>query len=1125
VWLFDPVADTWTQLDINVNPAPRAYASLGVDAQSGHYLLFGGVGASNFGDTWELDPDARTWTARTGAGPSARAGATLAYDAERHVLLLHGGGVVQSGTVSDPIGDTWEYQPALAQWQQVSGAGSSPQIAQSVVYASAERQFVSFGGTRRSADVFGNFSTFNAAAGTWTSRLNTLLGRAGHVSGYDPGSDNVLISAGLTYGESGFFTEQLADVWGYRPTTNTVTQLGPQLVPGAIYRNLVFDSGRQTLVALGLQPADSRDLVWEIGAEGRWTHHDVAFAEGQTSYDFYHFGPHLYDSRRHLVYDLVEQQNTGVPALDLLAWDGAQWQLVCTTKTPFLGSANASAYDAVSDRILVFGGNLGGADWIGWPRYSASVYEVDPTTCSTVTRVATGVSPQPRAGASGAWDSRRSRLIIASGDGLYGYEASTWAWDPRGQSWTQLAKTGPHPPEPELWPRTLTAIYRGPTLAYDPVADKVLWLAANGDTWVLNITLDQWTQADVSAGAPHGAAATFDGQKGSLVALDEQGSLWDWDGAAWHRRPIAKASPGARSGAVAAWAHGQGFGVLFGGVSGDGRRTFLRDTWIWRDGWTLASYPSANGTPEAPYRSGLFVPAPVSRSPGARAGAAFGITSTTGDRRYYAGVLFGGEDETGPLGDTWKLDDNGWVQVIDRTRPLTQPTARTNAAIACLNTPYTTCVMFGGKDAAGTLPTDSWSCSGNFFWGRDWRASPSGRWGHAMAADIVGNRIYLFGGASADGTPLKDTWMWTRDNGWQKLNPRVSPPARFGHSMSFDSARGHIVMTGGTGQAPLAFDDTWELDPVANTWLQRAPQQTIGPRAGHVSFFDEAASRTILFGGLTYHADGKLVGSLGDTLVFDGADTTGDARLQLDLGVPCLVDAECNSGACVDGVCCNSPCGGQCSSCNLPGREGTCSPVLGNPVGGRPSCGGGDECAQCNGASLVSCGEADGTSCGLQGCIAGSFYTAGACSNRACTARSLSCSPFTCNATGCLSSCQKSADCYSSDYFCTGGRTCAPYAKLTSTSISPKTPQAFLPATLSVTSNVSAQFQYQVEYGNQTFYPCGSGWLYDTSCSWLVQGPGDAYWTVSTRGFGSDKVFDDRQIVVMHAVPYGQGGN
>jgi hypothetical protein len=47
---------------------------------------------------------------------------------------------------------------------------------------------------------------------------------------------------------------------------------------------------------------------------------------------------------------------------------------------------------------------------------------------------------------------------------------------------------------------------------------------------------------------------------------------------------------------------------------------------------------------------------------------------------------------------------------------------------------------------------------------------------------------------------------------------------------------------------------------------------------------------------------------------------------QLD-GQSCGSGERCESGFCADGVCCHTACDGLCEACNLPGTEGTCSPL------------------------------------------------------------------------------------------------------------------------------------------------------------------------------------------------------
>lgn len=51
----------------------------------------------------------------------------------------------------------------------------------------------------------------------------------------------------------------------------------------------------------------------------------------------------------------------------------------------------------------------------------------------------------------------------------------------------------------------------------------------------------------------------------------------------------------------------------------------------------------------------------------------------------------------------------------------------------------------------------------------------------------------------------------------------------------------------------------------------------------------------------------------------------GGSTCKLCPGKICAQADECASGFCVDGLCCNAACDGQCLACNLPGKRGLCS--------------------------------------------------------------------------------------------------------------------------------------------------------------------------------------------------------
>ncbi len=114
-------------------------------------------------------------------------------------------------------------------------------------------------------------------------------------------------------------------------------------------------------------------------------------------------------------------------------------------------------------------------------------------------------------------------------------------------------------------------------------------------------------------------------------------------------------------------------------------------------------------------------------------------------------------------------------------------------------------------------------------------------------------------------------------------------------------------------------------------------------------------------------------------------------------GVSCTLASSCDSGRCVDGVCCGQACTGACQACNLPGKLGTCSAEAAGVTCGQSSCTAGvaTPTGRCDGAGACQPGTPE--SCGAYACFA--TFCASACNTSAdCTA------PFVCGGNVCQSS-------------------------------------------------------------------------------------------------------------------------
>jgi hypothetical protein len=181
----------------------------------------------------------------------------------------------------------------------------------------------------------------------------------------------------------------------------------------------------------------------------------------------------------------------------------------------------------------------------------------------------------------------------------------------------------------------------------------------------------------------------------------------------------------------------------------------------------------------------------------------------------------------------------------------------------------------------------------------------------------------------------------------------------------------------------------------------------------------------------------------------DAACVGGVCEAGRPQGSTCTVHAECQSGFCVDGYCCNVPCGGACQSCAV--LPGVCSPFLPNTdpegeCGFCRACDGVGACTwattgtdpghSCAGTSQSTCGldgSCDGTGacrmwqagtvCQAQKCLGTQLHPADLCDGLGGCVDSgtQSCSPYWCNASGsaCRDSCDLEADC-APGYYCEG---------------------------------------------------------------------------------------------------------
>ncbi len=180
-------------------------------------------------------------------------------------------------------------------------------------------------------------------------------------------------------------------------------------------------------------------------------------------------------------------------------------------------------------------------------------------------------------------------------------------------------------------------------------------------------------------------------------------------------------------------------------------------------------------------------------------------------------------------------------------------------------------------------------------------------------------------------------------------------------------------------------------------------------------------------------------------LVVDGYGNSdyGEFSLVLDftartpLGTSCTTSVECGSGHCVDGVCCDTACGGgasDCQACSVAAgatTDGTCGFLPATTVC-RAAAGDCDLAESCSGtaAACPANGYAPATTvCRASGCADGVQTSEALCSGLGVTcpdSTQSSCGGYTCGAHSCLTECVQDEDCATGRH-CDSG-VCAPLA-------------------------------------------------------------------------------------------------
>lgn len=299
----------------DARPSPGFDFKMAYDEGSDQMILFGGWGAAgSVGGTWTFNFNENAWTKMAPASqPTASGfGPGLAYDGESDRTILFGGNLNYPCFTSCTYNnETWAYDVDSATWTEKSPTprGPSARTLSGMTYDAASDRVILFAG-RVDATVLNDTWAYDFNANSWTERVPTSAPPARHVHSmvYAIRSDRVILFGGLQSLET---SSELADTWAYDYGTNTwtVRASGP---PARFVAPMAYDAESDRVILFGGE-TDSAPV-----------HRNDTWA-----YDF----------------------------------TNDTWTEMDPPTSPPGGSAGAMAYDAASDRVILFGGQTvsGGA--------------------------------------------------------------------------------------------------------------------------------------------------------------------------------------------------------------------------------------------------------------------------------------------------------------------------------------------------------------------------------------------------------------------------------------------------------------------------------------------------------------------------------------------------------------------------------------------------------------------------------------------------------------------------------------------------------------------------------------------------------------------------------------------
>ena len=538
---------TWSRIEIT-GDAPRGrcdHAAI-YDAARDRMVIYGGGNPYDSSDVWALmlgeDPmwirlDAEDAPALTRTNPVA------IYDPSGDQMVVVGADPaheIRCGT--DEQRTLWAFPlSGRPQWRLLSASVPflTPRNNMSVAYDARRGRMVVFGGqppcTCTSwASCSDGAWAFSFVSGSWQELALTGTrpsARIGQLAAYDAVRDEMVISGGSSAGK---------DLWALPMSDGSTWSSRLSDPPDLrLWDTGAYDPVRQHMLLFGGSASDSSVWSLSLGGPAGWENFAIQGVQPRARWGHTAICDPIRD--RMLVFGGVDASyhvRGDVWALTLS--EPHEWtELTPAGTPPAARHGHTATYDAIHDRMLVFGGQSGPS---GSDPLLNDVWALSLSGSPAWTQLApSGIPPAGRRLHSAIYDPVNDDMVIFGGAGSTwpAERSDTWALSLSGPPvWTKIADTGEQP-----------AARYGHTAIYDPARQRMVVFGGAPYTgppaWNLSLsstpTWTALTPSGTSPGPRYGHVAVYDPEDDRMVISGSYGGFNDQWQLSW--RPIVAPAP------------------------------------------------------------------------------------------------------------------------------------------------------------------------------------------------------------------------------------------------------------------------------------------------------------------------------------------------------------------------------------------------------------------------------------------------------------------------------------------------------------------------------------------------------------------------------------------------------